>query len=256
MSDIQECHERRGHPVSSSERSYTVPADVPVLPLRDTVLFPNSFMPLAVARESSVKLIDDAIAGGKVIGVFTQKDPTQRRAGPGRSLPDRHADPHPQDVQAARRQPAADRAGPRAHRARSASSRRKPYLRAEVTEAGGAVARGRRARDRRAAAQRARELPAGRPAVAGAVRRPDRRWPPTSASPAGSRTSSPRASARSAPPPSRSCSAMLDVRARHGRAEPASSPRSSRSSSSARRSSRRSSPRSARTSASTSCASR
>jgi ATP-dependent Lon protease len=41
------------------------------------VLFPNSFMPLAVARESSVKLIDEAIAGGKVIGVFTQKDPTQ-----------------------------------------------------------------------------------------------------------------------------------------------------------------------------------
>ena len=58
------------------ERSYTVPGDVPALPLRDTVLFPNSFMPLAVARESSVKLIDEAIAGGKVIGVFTQKDPT------------------------------------------------------------------------------------------------------------------------------------------------------------------------------------
>jgi ATP-dependent Lon protease len=54
-----------------------VPTDVPVLPLRDTVLFPNSFMPLAVARESSVKLIDEAIAGGKLIGVFTQTDPTQ-----------------------------------------------------------------------------------------------------------------------------------------------------------------------------------
>ncbi len=63
------------------DRSYTVPADVPVLPLRDTVLFPNSFMPLAVARESSVKLIDEAIAGGKLIGVFTQKDPTQEEPG-------------------------------------------------------------------------------------------------------------------------------------------------------------------------------
>ena len=59
------------------ERSYAVPGEVPVLPLRDTVLFPNSFMPLAVARESSVKLIDDAIAGAKVIGVFTQRDPGQ-----------------------------------------------------------------------------------------------------------------------------------------------------------------------------------
>src|SRR5262245_31519607 len=61
---------------AAADRAYTVPTDVPALPLRDTVLFPNSFMPLAVARESSVKLIDDAIAGGKVIGVFTQKDPT------------------------------------------------------------------------------------------------------------------------------------------------------------------------------------
>jgi len=63
------------------DRTYSVPADVPALPLRDTVLFPNSFMPLAVARESSVRLIDDAIAGGKVIGVFTQTDPTQEEPG-------------------------------------------------------------------------------------------------------------------------------------------------------------------------------
>jgi ATP-dependent Lon protease len=65
----------------TAERAYTVPADVPVLPLRDTVLFPNSFMPLAVARESSVRLIDEAIAGGKLIGVFAQKDPGQEEPG-------------------------------------------------------------------------------------------------------------------------------------------------------------------------------
>src|SRR6188472_3893820 len=57
-----------------TERTYSVPAEVPLLPLRDTVLFPNSFMPLAVARESSVKLIDEAISGGKLVGVFTQRD--------------------------------------------------------------------------------------------------------------------------------------------------------------------------------------
>ena len=68
-------------PSGTSDRTFSVPGEVPVLPLRDTVLFPNSFMPLAVARESSVKLIDDAIAGAKVIGVFTQKDPTQEDPG-------------------------------------------------------------------------------------------------------------------------------------------------------------------------------
>ncbi len=98
---------------SAGERSYTVPAEVPVLPLRDTVLFPNSFMPLAVARESSVKLIDEAIAGGKLIGVFTQRDPTHEDPGQADLYSDRHAHAHPQDVQAARRQPPAHRPGPR-----------------------------------------------------------------------------------------------------------------------------------------------
>jgi ATP-dependent Lon protease len=71
--------------VSLGERLFSIPPELPVLPLRDTVLFPNSFMPLAVARETSVRLIDEAIANGKLIAVFTQRDG--------------HA--HPQDVQAA-----------------------------------------------------------------------------------------------------------------------------------------------------------
>src|SRR5437868_8497559 len=58
----------------SSDRPLSIPPELPVLPLRDTVLFPNSFMPLAVARESSVRLIDDAITNGKLIAVFTQRD--------------------------------------------------------------------------------------------------------------------------------------------------------------------------------------
>jgi ATP-dependent Lon protease len=61
---------------SGFETPITLPEELPILPLRDTVLYPHSFMPLAVARESSVQLIDDAIAGGKLIGVFTQRDAT------------------------------------------------------------------------------------------------------------------------------------------------------------------------------------
>src|SRR5260370_7420611 len=38
-------------------------------------------MPLAVARESSVRLIDDAIAGGKLIAVFTQRDAAVEEPG-------------------------------------------------------------------------------------------------------------------------------------------------------------------------------
>jgi ATP-dependent Lon protease len=62
--------------LSLGDRPLNIPSELPILPLRDTVLFPNSFMPLAVARESSVRLIDDAIANGKLIAVFTQRDAT------------------------------------------------------------------------------------------------------------------------------------------------------------------------------------
>jgi ATP-dependent Lon protease len=56
------------------ERPVQIPPDLPVLPLRDTVLFPNSFMPLAVAREASVRLVEEASASGRLIGVFTQRE--------------------------------------------------------------------------------------------------------------------------------------------------------------------------------------
>ena len=65
MSDQPEPSEQieslRPEEVTLGERPLSIPAELPILPLRDTVLFPNSFMPLAVARESSVRLIDDAI---------------------------------------------------------------------------------------------------------------------------------------------------------------------------------------------------
>jgi ATP-dependent Lon protease len=60
--------------LSLGDQPIAVPDELPILPLRDTVLFPNSFMPLAVARESSVRLIDEALSAGKLIGVFTQRD--------------------------------------------------------------------------------------------------------------------------------------------------------------------------------------
>jgi ATP-dependent Lon protease len=60
--------------LAAGERPLFIPAELPVLPLRDTVLFPNSFMPLAVAREASVRLIDEATTSGRMIAVFTQRE--------------------------------------------------------------------------------------------------------------------------------------------------------------------------------------
>jgi ATP-dependent Lon protease len=52
-----------------------VPTELAILPLRDTILFPHAILPLAVARESSVALVHDAVRERKVIGVVTQRDP-------------------------------------------------------------------------------------------------------------------------------------------------------------------------------------
>ena len=52
-----------------------LPSELAILPLRDTILFPHAILPLAVARESSVALVHDAVRERKVIGVVTQRDP-------------------------------------------------------------------------------------------------------------------------------------------------------------------------------------
>ncbi|RLA87154.1 MAG: endopeptidase La, partial [Deltaproteobacteria bacterium] len=49
-----------------------IPKQLPILPLRGTVLFPELILPIMVGRKKSVKLIDDAMEGNRVIGVVTQ----------------------------------------------------------------------------------------------------------------------------------------------------------------------------------------
>ena len=49
--------------------------ELAILPVRETVLFPNAILPLTVGRESSLKLVNDLPEEGKFIGVVTQRDP-------------------------------------------------------------------------------------------------------------------------------------------------------------------------------------
>ncbi|MGP1515112.1 MAG: endopeptidase La [Bacteroidales bacterium] len=50
----------------------TIPTVVPLLPLRDNVVFPAILMPIAAGRNKSIRLIKDAFRNKKVIGVLTQ----------------------------------------------------------------------------------------------------------------------------------------------------------------------------------------
>ncbi|WP_046757964.1 endopeptidase La [Kordia jejudonensis] len=51
-----------------------LPATLPILPLRNTVLFPGVVIPITAGRDKSIQLIKNANNGGKVIGVVSQKD--------------------------------------------------------------------------------------------------------------------------------------------------------------------------------------
>ncbi|MXN92302.1 endopeptidase La [Flavobacterium sp. Sd200] len=51
-----------------------LPESLPILPLRNMVLFPGVVIPITAGRDKSIKLINDANAAGKVIGVVAQKD--------------------------------------------------------------------------------------------------------------------------------------------------------------------------------------
>jgi ATP-dependent Lon protease len=50
------------------------PKQLPVLPLRNTVLFPGVVFPITVGRDKSIKLINKAYKGNRTIAVFSQKD--------------------------------------------------------------------------------------------------------------------------------------------------------------------------------------
>ncbi|GAO43419.1 endopeptidase La [Flavihumibacter petaseus] len=51
-----------------------VPADLPILPLRNTVLFPGVVLPITVGRDKSIKAVNEANKHNRLVGVVAQKD--------------------------------------------------------------------------------------------------------------------------------------------------------------------------------------
>ncbi|MFZ9846920.1 MAG: LON peptidase substrate-binding domain-containing protein, partial [Flavobacteriales bacterium] len=57
--------------------SFKIPKELPLLPLKNTVLFPGVVIPITVGRDKSIKLIQEAYRKDKIIAVVSQKDNTQ-----------------------------------------------------------------------------------------------------------------------------------------------------------------------------------
>jgi ATP-dependent Lon protease len=58
-----------------------IPQELPILPLRNTVLFPGVVIPITAGRDKSIKLLNDAYNNKKVIGVVAQKDSSVENPG-------------------------------------------------------------------------------------------------------------------------------------------------------------------------------
>ncbi len=82
---------RNDHPSSRSssdsdsddeEDHLTIPDILPVLPLKDTVIYPFSVQPLAVGQERSIRLIDEVMRGDRLVVLVAQKSADMEQAGP------------------------------------------------------------------------------------------------------------------------------------------------------------------------------
>src|SRR3954463_15593550 len=59
-----------------------LPDGLPVLPLKEAVAFPNTLTPLAIGQERSVKLINDVLAGERLLVMVASKNPELDTPGP------------------------------------------------------------------------------------------------------------------------------------------------------------------------------
>src|SRR4051812_3809660 len=59
-----------------------IPRVLPVLPLRETVPLPDTLTPLAVGQERSIQLVNDVLAGNRMLVMVASKDPEQETPGP------------------------------------------------------------------------------------------------------------------------------------------------------------------------------
>src|SRR5215471_8326604 len=60
--------------IEQSADEVTLPATLPVLPLKDTVVFPGFPTPLAIGQERSIKLVEDVVSGDRTLALVTVKN--------------------------------------------------------------------------------------------------------------------------------------------------------------------------------------
>ena len=67
---------------SEIEPEIEIPEELAVLPLKDTVVYPFSVIPLGIGKERSIRLIDEVMRGSRLVALVAQKDADVEEAGP------------------------------------------------------------------------------------------------------------------------------------------------------------------------------
>jgi ATP-dependent Lon protease len=70
-------------PDEALRRQQPLPDALPVLPLRETVTYPDTLTPLAVGQERSIKLVNDVLSGNRMLAMVASRDPENEEPGPG-----------------------------------------------------------------------------------------------------------------------------------------------------------------------------
>src|SRR5213594_245773 len=59
-----------------------VPSELSILPLRGVVIFPSAIVPLLISRGPSLRLVEEALGGDRMLGLFSQKNPEDEHPEP------------------------------------------------------------------------------------------------------------------------------------------------------------------------------
>jgi len=65
-----------------TKETTNLPDELPILPLRGVVVYPQTAVPLTIGQPRSIRLIDDVASGQRLIGLITSKDPEDENPGP------------------------------------------------------------------------------------------------------------------------------------------------------------------------------
>ncbi|MGH7821400.1 MAG: LON peptidase substrate-binding domain-containing protein, partial [Candidatus Binatia bacterium] len=78
----EEIKEQKFYGFEEDVSGVQVPAELPILPLRGVVIFPSAIVPLLISRGTSLRLVEEALNGDRMLGLIAQKNPEEESPDP------------------------------------------------------------------------------------------------------------------------------------------------------------------------------